>query len=58
MKVRICCPTTGKRCIGQRDLALMEAHRLGRRAYPCEFCGYWHLTKRLVDAPTWLRGRA
>lgn len=51
----ITCPRTGKRVYGSLGVALAEAHRFGWRAYPCEFCGWWHLSSRLVDAPTWLR---
>ena len=58
MRFKITCPWTGKRCYGSRGVALTEAGKLGRRAYPCEFCGCWHLSSRLVDAPTWRRVRS
>jgi hypothetical protein len=57
MRIRIDCPRSGKRCYGERDVALMQAERLGQRAYPCVWCGCWHLTSRLVDSPPWKRAR-
>ena len=58
MKLRVICARTGKRTYGTRETAVMDANRLGKRPYPCEFCGFWHLTSRIADAPTWRRAKA
>ncbi len=45
---KLFCKRSGKPCRAKDEADLkVEAYIEYRRAYKCEFCGYWHITSRL-----------